>query len=113
LSSESFSLKGSFDESGEVDDFDWYESPTVYACGVSWFVGDIQFSAHAQRLDLARGSVWLLGSEGVGGYFFCAGGCGVEEGCFSGVRFPDYSNANHCGAFRNSFLLVILELIIA
>src|SRR5207247_8165987 len=106
-------FEGSFDQSREVDDFDWYESPTVYARGVAGFVGDIQFSAHAKGLYLARGSVWLLGSERVGGDFFCAGGCCVEEGCFSGVRFPDYTNANHCGPFRNSFLLVILELIIA
>src|SRR2546430_17253658 len=74
LSSESFSLKGSFDESGEVDDFDWNESPSVYACGFSWLVGDIPFSAHEQGAEPGRGSVWLLVSEGGGGPFLCSRG---------------------------------------
>jgi large subunit ribosomal protein L38e len=59
---------------------------------------------------LACGSVWFLSCEWVGGYFSCAGGHGVEEGCLPGVRLSDYSNANHCEA-AGPAVLVILELI--
>ena len=96
LCSQSFAFKGSFDQSGKVENFDRYKPPAINTGGVPGPVNHPQLSTDAESVNLARCHIRFLGCEWIVRDFGSAGCCGVEESGLSSIGFSDESDTDQC-----------------